>query len=237
MAAACGCQDDRAAVPAEEKRYVHEMSTPDDWKQRELAWREAPAAIFALIKALPLMSVAEEATFKTRVGHLCELGGPDVWCKAVDAYNRSLLWHAVDMEDEAAVEVLLAFGAAHDDRTLHSCVALAHERNMFTIASHLGVPIDDEAFHEHLDDACCTGAAFDASDAQNWSLFMCCAPQADPEYLTLHFNRSGREGADELAPYHPPPEMIGELDSLARAESAAGPPPKQTPRPPSGYMR
>ena len=44
-------------------------------------------------------------------------------------------------------------------------------------------------------------------------------------------------GEKKLAPYHPPPEMIGELDSLARAESAAGPPPKQTPRPPSGYMR
>lgn len=240
MAAACACGD--ANVVEEKKRYVHEMEAPENWRQRELAWRDAPVAIFALAKALPLGSAGEEETFKVRVQHLCELGGPDIWRQAVDAYNRSLLWHAVDIEDEHAVEVLLNYGAAHDDRTLHSCVALAHERNMFTIAATLGAPIGDEAFDRGYEDACCTGGAFDTGGGQNWSLFMCCAPQADPEYLTLHFNRSGADGADELPTYHPPPEMLASLDRLDRARGFAGssseaPPPKKPPLPPSGYMR
>ena len=84
---------------------------------------------------------------------------------------------------------------------------------MFTIAVLLGVPINEDTFRENMADgeACCTGggSAFNTTSAGSWSLFMCCAPQQDPEYLTLHFKREGREvdGADELAPFHVPPDM------------------------------
>ena len=109
----------------EERTYSTEMRSPELWQQRELVWRTRPSKIVELAKALPLMSDAEAETFKVMVENLCELAGPDIWRQAIDNYQRSILWHAVDLEDSAAVECLLAFGAGEDERTRHSCAPSA----------------------------------------------------------------------------------------------------------------
>lgn len=125
-ASVCGTEAD--VLPTEERKYDHEMSTPLQWEQRAAAWSHQTPRIQNLAKALPLMSKGEEATFKIMVKNLCELAGPEVWRQTVDARQRSVLWHAVDVEDDAAVEILLAYGAGDDERTLQSCRALGPGR-------------------------------------------------------------------------------------------------------------
>ena len=169
-ASVCGTEAD--VLPTEERKYDHEMSTPLQWEQRAAAWSHQTPRIQNLAKALPLMSKGEEATFKIMVKNLCELAGPEVWRQTVDARQRSVLWHAVDVEDDAAVEILLAYGAGDDERTLQSCRALSHERNMFSIAAQLGAPISEDTFHGNVDESACCHSAMSYQGSENWSLFM-----------------------------------------------------------------
>ena len=152
-------------------------------------WCQESSVVESLVRAMPLCSKADEASYAETIRRHLAKSGPAGLCDLADASGRTLLWHATRELDDKAVRLLLVEGnmsntisPSHRTHSKVDPVSLALELGRDDLAEAMVASASAMVVRR--------GGSYDADAAGDRdaarrpqdagaSFFLCCAPSAD----------------------------------------------------------